>query len=132
MRQRRWFLSVAVAVALGATAAIAPAQQGEPVKIGVIQPLSGPVAASGNYIRMGAEIARDWVNARGGVLGRQVQLVIEDNKSDPKEAASAAEKLIVRGATRGSSGSVRPARWKRSAWRSTCRRSASRRPTSWP
>jgi branched-chain amino acid transport system substrate-binding protein len=85
-----------VAVALGATAAIAPAQQGEPVKIGVIQPLSGPVAASGNYIRMGAEIARDWVNARGGVLGRQVQLVIEDNKSDPKEAASAAEKLIVR------------------------------------
>jgi branched-chain amino acid transport system substrate-binding protein len=96
MRQRRWFLSVAVAVALGATTAIASAQQGEPVKIGVIQPLSGPVAASGNYIRMGAEIARDWVNARGGVLGRQIQLVIEDNKSDPKEAASAAEKLIVR------------------------------------
>jgi branched-chain amino acid transport system substrate-binding protein len=67
-----------------------------PVKIGVIQPLSGPVAASGNYIRLGAEIARDWVNGRGGVLGRKVDLVIEDNKSDPKEAASAAEKLIVR------------------------------------
>jgi len=96
MRQRRWFLSMVVAAALGATAASAPAQQGEPIKIGVIQPLSGPVAASGNYIRMGAEIARDWVNARGGVLGRQIQLVIEDNKSDPKEAASAAEKLIVR------------------------------------
>src|SRR5215470_7637465 len=67
-----------------------------PVKIGVIQPLSGPVAASGNYVRMGAEIARDWINARGGVNGRKVELVIEDNKSDPKEAASAAEKLIVR------------------------------------
>jgi len=72
------------------------AQQGDPVKIGVIQPLSGPVAASGNYIRMGAEIARDWINARGGVLGRPVVLLIEDNKSDPKEAATAAEKLIVR------------------------------------
>jgi branched-chain amino acid transport system substrate-binding protein len=72
------------------------AQQAEPIKIGVIQPLSGPVAASGNYIRMGAEIGRDWINARGGVLGRQVQLLIEDNKSDPKEAATAAEKLIVR------------------------------------
>jgi branched-chain amino acid transport system substrate-binding protein len=71
-------------------------QQPEPVKIGVIQPLSGPVAASGNYVRMGAEIARDWINARGGVLGRPVQLLIEDNKSDPKEAATAAEKLIVR------------------------------------
>jgi branched-chain amino acid transport system substrate-binding protein len=72
------------------------AQQAEAIKIGVIQPLSGPVAASGNYVRMGAEIARDWINARGGVLGRQVQLLIEDNKSDPKEAATAAEKLIVR------------------------------------
>src|SRR5688572_16487426 len=67
-----------------------------PVKIGVIQPLSGPVAASGSYVRMGAEIARDWINARGGVNGRKIDLVIEDNKSDPKEAASAAEKLIVR------------------------------------
>src|SRR5438093_2671633 len=67
-----------------------------PLKIGVIQPLSGPVAASGNYIRMGAEIARDWINARGGIAGRKVDLLIEDNKSDPKEAASAAEKLIVR------------------------------------
>src|SRR5919204_839275 len=67
-----------------------------PIKIGVIEPLSGPVAASGNYVRMGAEIARDWINARGGVNGRKGELVIEDNKSDPKEAASAAEKLIVR------------------------------------
>jgi len=72
------------------------AQPGEPIKVGVIQPLSGPVAASGNYVRMGAEIARDWINARGGVLGRQINLLIEDNKSDPKEAATAAEKLIVR------------------------------------
>src|SRR5262249_3896861 len=50
-----------------------------PVRIGVIEPLSGPVAASGNYIRMGAEIARDWLNAKGGVLGRKIELVIEDN-----------------------------------------------------
>src|SRR5262245_60971837 len=71
------------------------AQQGDPVKVGVIQPLSGPVAASGNYVRMGAEIARDWINARGGVLGRPVALLVEDNKSDPKEAAKAAEMLMV-------------------------------------
>src|SRR5215470_5403696 len=76
---------------------LAPAGDAQaPIKIGVIQPLSGPVAASGNYIRMGAEIARDWINAKGGVGGRKIELVIEDNKSDPKEAASAAEKLIVR------------------------------------
>ena len=84
-----------LAVVLSTTWSGVFAQQ-ETIKIGVIQPLSGPVAASGNYIRMGAEIARDWVNARGGVLGKQVQLLIEDNKSDPKEAATAAEKLIVK------------------------------------
>jgi branched-chain amino acid transport system substrate-binding protein len=88
--------SVFVLVIAVFLAAPAVAQQGDPIKIGVIQPLSGPVAASGNYVRMGAEIARDWINARGGVLGRPVTLLIEDNKSDPKEAATAAEKLIVR------------------------------------
>jgi branched-chain amino acid transport system substrate-binding protein len=86
-----------VVVALTVVAAVAaPARAQEPVKVGVIQPLSGSVAASGNYVRMGAEIGRDWINAKGGVLGRKVELLIEDNKSDPKEAATAAEKLIVR------------------------------------
>jgi branched-chain amino acid transport system substrate-binding protein len=87
----------ALAVALTVIAALAaPSHAQESVKIGVIQPLSGSVAASGNYVRMGAEIGRDWINAKGGVLGRKVELLIEDNKSDPKEAATAAEKLIVR------------------------------------
>ncbi len=94
--KRTAVLSVLALLVASTLAAMVMAQTPAPVRIGVIQPLSGPVAASGNYIRMGAEIARDWTNARGGVLGRRVELVIEDNKSDPKEAASAAEKLIVR------------------------------------
>jgi branched-chain amino acid transport system substrate-binding protein len=95
MRRAVLTVVVVLAVVLGVAWSGVFAQQ-EPIKIGVIQPLSGPVAASGNYVRMGAEIGRDWVNAKGGVLGRQVQLLIEDNKSDPKEAATAAEKLIVK------------------------------------
>ena len=88
---------VLVALLLVALAALTvPGESQAPIKIGVIEPLSGPVAASGNYVRMGAEIARDWINAKGGVGGRKIDLLIEDNKSDPKEAASAAEKLIVR------------------------------------
>jgi len=88
---------VLLALVLVALAALAvPGESQSPIKIGVIEPLSGPVAASGNYVRMGAEIARDWLNAKGGIGGRKVDLLIEDNKSDPKEAASAAEKLIVR------------------------------------
>ena len=93
---RRFAFTVSVVTLVVAAAWSGVFAQQDPVKIGVIQPLSGPVAASGNYVRMGAEIARDWINQRGGVLGRQVQLLIEDNKSDPKEAATAAEKLIVK------------------------------------
>ncbi|RUM99330.1 amino acid ABC transporter substrate-binding protein [Pseudaminobacter arsenicus] len=66
------------------------------IKIGVNQPLTGPVAASGNYVTNGARIAADQINEKGGVLGKQIELIIEDNKSNPTEAAAVAEKLIVR------------------------------------
>ena len=72
------------------------AQQKEPIRVGMIQPLSGPIAAAGSYIVNGAKIALDRVNARGGVGGRRLELIIEDNKSDPAETRNAAEKLIVR------------------------------------
>jgi GNAT superfamily N-acetyltransferase len=75
---------------------IAPAlaQSKEPIKIGLIQPLSGPIAAAGSYITNAAKIAVERINAKGGVLGRPLELVIEDNKSDPAETRNAAEKLI--------------------------------------
>src|SRR5439155_944438 len=97
---KRWTVLVALVVATLMAATVFVEAQA-PIKLGVIQPLSGPVAASGNYVRMGAEIARDWLNAKGGINGRKVELVIEDNKSDPKEAASAAEMLKKRGVAVG-------------------------------
>src|SRR5918994_3808299 len=66
------------------------------IKIGVNQPLTGAVAASGNYVTDGARIAAHDINAAGGLLGQEVELIIEDNKSNPTEAVAAAEKLIVR------------------------------------
>jgi len=74
----------------------AAAQAQETIKIGIIQPLSGSVAASGNFVLNGARIAVDQINANGGVLGKKLQLLAEDNKSSPTEASNAAEKLIVR------------------------------------
>src|SRR5262249_5238743 len=82
------------AIALAAAVTTAPAQ--ETIKVGVIQPLTGAFAASGNYVANGAKIAADEINAKGGVLGKKLELVIEDNKSNPTEAAAVAEKLIVR------------------------------------
>src|ERR671937_3247613 len=81
----------AIVLAAGVTTAAA-----QDIKIGVIQPLTGAFAASGNYVANGAKIAADEINAKGGVLGKKLELVIEDNKSNPTEAAAVAEKLIVR------------------------------------
>ncbi len=66
----------------------------ETVKIGVTQPLTGAFAASGNYVAQGTKIAQDEINQAGGVLGKKIQLIIEDNKSNPTEAVSTVEKLI--------------------------------------
>jgi branched-chain amino acid transport system substrate-binding protein len=85
---------LAAAFLIGILAARPEAQQ--TIKVGVIQPLTGAFAASGTYVANGAKIAADEINANGGVLGRKIELLIEDNKSNPTEAASVAEKLIVR------------------------------------
>ncbi|MCJ2081349.1 ABC transporter substrate-binding protein [Methylobacterium sp. J-090] len=69
--------------------------QAQAIRIGVNEPLTGPFAASGTYVVNGAKIAADEINAKGGVLGRKLELVVEDNKSNPTEAAAVAEKLIT-------------------------------------
>jgi branched-chain amino acid transport system substrate-binding protein len=66
----------------------------ETIKIGVTQPLTGAFAASGNYVAQGTKIAAEDINNTGGVLGKKIQLVIEDNKSNPTEAVTTVEKLI--------------------------------------
>lgn len=88
------------AAVFGAIASVAAglgaADAQEVVRIGVNQPLTGAVAASGTYVTQGAQIAAKELNANGGIEGKTVELIIEDNKSNPKEAVAAAEKLIVR------------------------------------
>ncbi|MBS3651628.1 ABC transporter substrate-binding protein [Pseudaminobacter sp. 19-2017] len=91
MKNRIVLAASALALALSCSTSYA-----DTIKIGVNQPLTGAVAASGNYVTNGARIAADQINAAGGVLGQQIELVIEDNKSNPTEAAAVAEKLIVR------------------------------------
>ena len=68
----------------------------EPVKIGVVYPLTGPAAAAGSYQKAGVEIGRDKINAEGGIAGRPVTLFIEDGANDPAQSVSAAEKLVTR------------------------------------
>lgn len=84
----------AIGLAAGLAAGSARAQ--DAITIGMTQPLTGAVAASGTYVANGARIAAEVINAKGGVLGRKINLIVEDNKSNPREAVSAVEKLILR------------------------------------
>ncbi len=64
------------------------------IKIGVIQPLSGPMALLGKYSLEGSEVARLELNGKGGLLGKKVEFIIVD-APDAKAAAAAAEKLCT-------------------------------------
>jgi branched-chain amino acid transport system substrate-binding protein len=66
------------------------------IKIGVIQPLTGSVAYNGTTDVNGAKLAGDEINAKGGVLGKKIELVVEDGQCKPADTVNAAEKLIQR------------------------------------
>jgi branched-chain amino acid transport system substrate-binding protein len=69
----------------------------EPVKIGYDNPLTGSFAALGKNEIIGAQLAVDQINAKNGILGRQVQLLVEDSTSgDTATAVQKADKLIDR------------------------------------
>ncbi len=68
------------------------------VKIGVAGPMTGPNAKQGNDFLNGVQLAADEWNAKGGVLGRKIEVIPVDDRSDPKEAVMAANKLVNLGA----------------------------------
>ncbi len=70
------------------------ASGGQTVKVAILAPLSGDVATFGQSTRDGAMMAIDEWNANGGVLGKQVEVVVEDSQCSPEAAVSAANKVI--------------------------------------
>ncbi len=67
-----------------------------PIKIGFPIPLSGPTATYGVPILKGAELAVAEINAKGGVLGRTLELLPRDSKANADEAVRLARELIIR------------------------------------
>jgi branched-chain amino acid transport system substrate-binding protein len=63
------------------------------VKVGVAIPLTGASAEDGNAIKNGVTLAAKLANAEGGLKGKKVEVVFEDDKGDPSEAATVANKL---------------------------------------
>ena len=74
----------------------ASAPAGRPVRIGFICPLTGGSQDFGNSARMGAELAAKEMNEVGGYLGRNIELVIRDDKANPDEGRKVAEDLVLK------------------------------------
>jgi branched-chain amino acid transport system substrate-binding protein len=84
---------LALAVWLAAPGA-ARAQAGAPIKIGFSMALTGAVAANGKVVLAALEIWRDDVNAKGGLIGRPVELVYYDDQSNPANVPGIYTKLM--------------------------------------
>ena len=89
MRSLPWLCAVLVAAAGALHGA-------EPVRIGLFMSITGRDASFGEASLRGARLGVEQVNAAGGVLGRRLELVVEDNRSLAGESATAAKKLITR------------------------------------
>src|SRR5437016_13775413 len=101
---RRTFLKTAGAAA-GATALAGfPAvlrAQAPTFKIGVVQPVTGPIAEPGQACRLGAQMAADAINAAGGIKsmgGMKLELLVGDTQSKPDVGRTEAERVIGQGA----------------------------------
>lgn len=65
-----------------------------PVVLGVLLSLVGPAGGMGNLNKQGFELARDEINAAGGIDGRRIEFIVEDDEGQPAKASTAATKLI--------------------------------------
>jgi branched-chain amino acid transport system substrate-binding protein len=85
-------------LALACVVALTPAASfaADTIKIGFPIPLSGPTAVYGEPILKGAEMAAAEINAQGGVLGRQLELLPRDSKANADEAVRLSRELIIK------------------------------------
>lgn len=96
-------LGVATAVLLAISACSSGTPAGDsggdsgPVKLGMVVPISGSSAPTGESMSNGAQMAVDEINEAGGVLGRQVSLQIEDEACDAQQGVASANKLVSSG-----------------------------------
>lgn len=65
------------------------------IKLGTIQPISGQVSAYGTQTRDAINMAVEEINAKGGVLGKQIEMIVEDDEASPEKTKNAFKKLVA-------------------------------------
>jgi branched-chain amino acid transport system substrate-binding protein len=91
---RRGFVQRVGALAVAGMAPAVVRGQGAPMQLGVLTPLTGAGGFDGPRMLKAMQGVIDEVNAAGGLLGRKVELVVEDDQTNPESAVRAARKLI--------------------------------------
>ena len=91
---RRTLLSGSAALAAAAWSPRRAAAQGAPIRLGTLTPLTGAGGSYGPSMRKAIEWVASEVNGAGGALGRKIELVSEDDQTNPEAAVRAARKLI--------------------------------------
>ena len=91
---KRLGLATAVASAALGLPVCALAQDASVIRVGVVTPLSGTYAGIGQQVKWGLDLAAAQVNASGGILGRKLELIYEDEEANPAVAVQKAEKLF--------------------------------------
>ena len=94
VRMRHTFRWILTGLALATGLLVSPASA--VIRVGEYASLTGKEAAFGQSSHKGTQLAIDEANAAGGVLGQQLELVVEDNQSKPGESVTAVKKLIAR------------------------------------
>ncbi|MDL2397824.1 branched-chain amino acid ABC transporter substrate-binding protein [Rhizobium mayense] len=89
-------LKTLTAATFVASLAFAPLAHAD-IVIGLIAPLTGPVAAYGDQVKNGAQTAVDEINKAGGILGQKVVLKLGDDAGDPKQGVSVANDFVGQG-----------------------------------
>ena len=87
---------LALVAALGLVVGGATAQAADTVKIGLMAPLTGSWASEGQGMKKIVELLAEQQNAKGGVLGKKIVVVTEDDGGDPRTASLAAQRLTTR------------------------------------
>jgi branched-chain amino acid transport system substrate-binding protein len=86
----------ALAAAVASAGVGAAARQAGPIKIGISLSLSGDFSDPGKFAEQGYKLWANTVNAKGGILGRKVQLIIQDDASSPTQAATNYQNFITK------------------------------------
>jgi branched-chain amino acid transport system substrate-binding protein len=92
----KWLaLVVIIVTALSAGPVAAQAPAGKPLRLGATYPMTGPGSQYGTYSKQGTDLAVAEINAKGGIKGSALEVILEDHQANPQVGVSAYRKLVT-------------------------------------